>query len=103
MPLSLLGLCTKRELRREVNKEKVKSYRNGYDDASETIDYLYEEISHKDEQINELIKENRELKNKIREERHHEIRRIRSIAKNTKKLRVKKKCESRLDKIALNK
>lgn len=99
MPLGLLGLCTKREL----NKEKVKSYKHGYDDAVETINYLNEQIFIKDEQIDELRKENRILKNRIREERHEEIRRIRDIARRTKKIRVKKKCEARLNKIYLDK
>lgn len=103
MRLGLLGLCTKRELKREVNKEKVKSYKNGYEDALETINSLNEQLAKKDDCLFKLIKENRELKSKIREERHEEIRRIRSIARNTKKLRVKKKCEARLNQIYLSK
>ena len=99
----ILGLCTKKELARKVNEAKVKSYQNGYEDAEETIDYLYEEIALKDEQIHELQKENRSLKKVIREERHEETRRIRAIAKRTKKYKVKKKCEARLDKIVLSK
>ncbi len=99
----ILGLCTKKELMRQVNREKVKSYKNGYSDATDTINYLYEEIDFKDEQIHALVKENRSLKREIREERHEAVRRIRAIAKRTKKDRVKKKCEARLDEIALNK
>lgn len=103
MPLGLLGLCTKKELTRQVNKEKVKSYKNGYSDAQEEVNHLNELLALKDEYIDELIKENRSLKHKIREERHQEVRRIRTIARKTKKLRVKKKCQARIDKIYLGK
>lgn len=97
-----LGLCTKKELIRQVNREKVKSYKNGYSDAEQTINSLYKEIDFKDEQIHALVKENRSLKRKIREERHEEVRQIKAIAKRTKKYRVKKKCEARLSKIRLS-
>lgn len=97
-----LGLCTKKELIRQVNREKVKSYKNGYSDAEQTINYLYKEIDFKDEQIQALVKENRNLKRKIREERHEEVRQIKAIEKRTKKYRVKKKCEARLLKIRLS-
>ncbi len=97
-----LGLCTRKELMREVNKEKVKSYKIGYSDAEQTINYLCEEIDFKDEQIHALERENRNLKRKIREERHEEVRQIKAIAKRTKKYRVKKKCEDRLLKIRLS-
>lgn len=94
-----LGLYT----RKEVNKEKLKSYNNGYDDGTFLFDSLFNITNIKEERIYQLEKENKELKRKARVERHEEIRRIRAIAKRTKKLRVKKKCEARLDKIALNK
>lgn len=97
-----LGLCTKKELIRQVNREKVKSYKNGYSDAEQTINSLYKEIDFKDEQIHALVKENRSLKRKIREERHEEVRQIKAIEKRTKKYRVKKKCEARLLKIRLS-
>lgn len=97
-----LGLFTKKELRRQINNEKIKSYKNGYSDAREVIDYLNTQLAVRDEKINDLEKENRSLKRKIREERHEEIRQIRAIASRTKKLRVKKKCEARLLKIRLS-
>lgn len=99
----VLGLYTKKELLREVNEAKIQSYKFGYNDAKEEVKHLNELLALKDEYIDDLIKENRRIKNKIREERHEEIRRIRAIAKRSKKLRVKKKYEARIDKIYLGK
>lgn len=92
-----LGLYTKKEL----NKEKFNSYNNGFDEGTVSMNSLYAEIDLKKEQIYQLEKENRELKRKARDERHEEVRQIRTIKNRTKKYRVKKKCEARLLKIRL--
>lgn len=92
-----LGLYT----RKEVNKEKLKSYNNGYDDGTFLFDSLFNITNIKEERIYQLEKENKELKRKARVERHEEVRQIKAIAKRTKKYRVKKKCEARLLKIRL--
>lgn len=92
-----LGLYT----RKKVNKEKLKSYQNGYEDGTIFINDLIEESNFKSAKIYELVEENRELKRKARDERHEEVRQIRAIANRTKKSRVKKKCEARLLKIRL--
>lgn len=92
-----LGLYT----RKEVNKEKLKSYNNGYDDGAVLINNFIERVNFKSAKIYQLERENRELKRKARDERHEEVRQIRAIANRTKKTRVKKKCEARLLKIRL--
>ena len=87
-----LGLYTKKE----VNKEKLKSYQNGYDDGNLFERYLLGSIDMKKSYIYNLEKENIELKRKIKE-----VRQIEAIKNRTKKYRVKKKCEARLQKIRL--
>lgn len=92
-----LGLYTKKE----ANKEKLKSYQNGYDDGATLVKKLIVELKFTSEQIYQLEKENRELKRKARKERYEEVRQIEAIKNRTKKYRVKKKCEDRLQKIRL--
>lgn len=92
-----LGLYTKKE----ANKEKLKSYQNGYDDGAILVKKLIVELKFTSEQIYQLEKENRELKRKARKERYEEVRQIEAIKNRTKKYRVKKKCEDRLQKIRL--
>lgn len=92
-----LGLYT----RKEVNEAKLKSYKNGYEDGTIFTKYLIEESNFKSAKIYELVEENRELKRKNKEERHEKVRQIEAIKNRTKKHRVKKKCEARLQKIRL--
>ena len=92
-----LGLYT----RKEVNEEKLKSYKNGYYDGTFFEKSLIGAIDIKDAYIHQLEKENKELKRKAREERHEKVRQIEAIKNRTKKYRVKKKCEARLQKIRL--
>lgn len=51
-----LGLYT----RKEVNKEKLKSYNNGYDDGTFLFDSLFNITNIKEERIYQLEKENKE-------------------------------------------
>ncbi|MPL91676.1 hypothetical protein SDC9_37752 [bioreactor metagenome] len=92
-----LGLYTKKE----VNKEKLKSYQNGYDDGTIFTKDLIEQSNFKSAKIYELVEENKELKCKDKAERQEKVRQIEAIKNRTKKHRVKKKCEARLQKIRL--
>lgn len=101
----ILGLYTKKEFEKNERESYIKGYNNGYDDSNTFHEYcdnkMIKYVAELENELDSVKKENKHLKNKAREERHNEVRQLQAKIRNTKKHRVKKKCEARLLKIRL--